>query len=317
MELTSKTTAVTSSSIEFTLIEKIKAVWELGKPKVLSLLLVSTACPMLLASDGKVSFFHIVIALIGGSLVSASASVINCIWDMDIDSVMSRTINRPLVTGVLSSTFAAAYSLVLGFLGIIILALYLNPLAAFLALVGHLFYVFVYTVMLKRATPQNIVIGGAAGAIPPLVGWAGVTNSIELTPVLMFLLVFLWTPPHFWALALNKNSDYQKAKIPMLPVVSGERTTHLQMLMYAIALIPTSALLALSNSTYSIYSFILYMLLSLYFAKLNYDLYLLGKKLPTPELDEKKTKLAWRIFGFSIVYLFLVFFAMVTDSLLY
>lgn len=315
--MSSATNIETASRAQVGTLEKLKAVWELGKPKVLSLLLVSTACPMMLASDGRVSLFHICIAIIGGSLVSASASVINCIWDMDIDTIMSRTKNRPLVTGTLTPTFAAGYALVLGFLGIILLALYLNPLSASLALVGHLFYVFVYTIWLKRSTPQNIVIGGAAGAIPPLVGWAAVTNSIELTPVLMFLLVFLWTPPHFWALALNKNDDYQRAGIPMLPVVSGERVTHLQMLMYAIALIPTSALLALSSSTYSIYSLILYIGLSVYFAKLNYDLYVLGRKLPSPEIDEKKTKLAWKIFGFSILYLFVVFFAMVFDSLFF
>lgn len=315
-KITTKNQAAIGSDLNYTLVEKISAIWELGKPKVLSLLLVSTACPMLLASGGKVEFTTILIAIIGGSLVSSSASVINCIWDMDIDRIMSRTQSRPLVTGILSPSFAAGYALVLGFLGIIVLALFLNPLSAALALFGHLFYVFVYTVWLKRSTPQNIVIGGAAGAIPPLVGWAAVTNSIELQSVLMFLLVFLWTPPHFWALALNKNSDYLKANIPMLPVVSGERTTHIQMLMYALAMLPTSILLALSDSNYSVGSLILYLVAGLYFVKLIYDLYKLGLSSPTSKIEEQKTKKAWQIFGFSIVYLTLVFFAMVADTLI-
>ena len=312
--LSAQITVENLSDKVFTLKDKLQGVWEIGKPKVLSLLLVSTACPMMLASGGKVDLLSVLYAIIGGSLVSSSASIINCIWDMDIDRIMSRTQKRPLVTGVISPTFAAGYALVLGFVGVIVLALFLNPLSAALALVGHLFYVFVYTVWLKRSTPQNIVIGGAAGAIPPLVGWAAVTNSIELQSILMFLVVFLWTPPHFWALALNKNSDYQKAKIPMLPVVSGERVTHIQMLMYSLALLPTSIVLVLSDSNFSLFSFAAYLVSGVYFAKLNYDLYKLGFALPSPELEEKKTKKAWRIFGFSLIYLAIIFFSMIVDT---
>jgi len=305
----------TKIKAEYTFSEWLNAVYELGKPKVLSLLLVSTACPMLLASGGRIDFMSIVWTIIGGSLVSSSASVINCIWDMDIDKIMSRTQKRPLVTGILTPTFAAGYALVLGISGVLVLAMLLNPLSAALALFGHLFYVFIYTVWLKRSTPQNIVIGGAAGAIPPLVGWAAVTNSIELPGILMFLLVFLWTPPHFWALALNKNGDYRKANIPMLPVIAGERVTHLQMLMYALAMIPTSILLVLSDSNYSIWSLLIYLMSGFYFAKIIYDLFKLGQQVSTPELTERKTKLCWRIFGFSIVYLIIIFFAMVLDTL--
>ncbi len=294
--------------------DKVVAVYELGKPKVLSLLLVTTACPMILASSGQISIASILNAIIGGSLVSSSASVINCIWDMDIDKIMKRTQKRPLVTGRISVQFSAAYAFIIGLVGVLWLAITLNPLSGFLALAGHLFYVFVYTVWLKRSTPQNIVIGGAAGAVPPLVGWAAVTGHIELEAILLFLLVFLWTPPHFWALALNRNEDYKNASIPMLPVVSGERPTHIQMLLYALALIPTSLLLVTSNSNLGLFSYVVFGSCGIYFAYLNYLLFLMGRKLPNPELDEQKTKCAWKIFGFSIAYLFIIFFTIVIDT---
>lgn len=294
--------------------DKIQATYELGKPKVLSLLLITTACPMVLAGAGKVSWISILNAIIGGSLVSSSASAINCIWDVDIDKIMKRTQNRPLVTGRISLQFAAIYSFIIGMVGVLWLAITLNPLSGFLALAGHLFYVFIYTVWLKRSTPQNIVIGGAAGAVPPLVGWAAVTGTIELEAILLFLLVFLWTPPHFWALALNRNEDYQKASIPMLPVVAGERATHLQMLLYALALIPTSFLLVVSNTNLGPISYLSFGLSGTYFAYLNYKLFLLGKKLPNPEIEEVKTKVAWKIFGFSIVYLLIIFLTLVVDT---
>lgn len=298
----------------YSLSQTINAVYELGKPKVLSLLLVSTACPMILASGGRIEIWAIFYAILGGSLISSSASVINCIWDMDIDRIMSRTKSRPLVTGILSPAFAAGYALILGFLGVLVLALFLNPLSAALALFGHLFYVFVYTMMLKRTTPQNIVIGGAAGAIPPLVGWAAITNVIELQSVLMFLLVFLWTPPHFWALALNKNEDYKLAGIPMLPVVFGEKTTHIQMLMYAISILPTSILLVLSDSNLSWFSMLVFVSSGTYFIYLVFKLYKFGLLRENETLKEMKTKQAWKVFAFSLIYLALIFFTMVIDS---
>lgn len=310
------TTAIeTSSKSRSGLLDTIHALYELGKPKVLSLLLVSTACPMVLAAAGRFDIYSIGAAVIGGALVSASASVINCIWDMDIDKIMSRTKDRPLVTGRVSPVVAAIYAFILGLVGVLWLASTLNPLAAFLALCGHLFYVFVYTMRLKRSTPQNIVIGGAAGAVPPLVAWAATTGKLEIQALLLFLLVFLWTPPHFWALALNKNEDYKKANIPMLPVVAGERPTHLQMLCYSLALLPVSLLLVLSDSHLGILSFTVFLLSGSFFIWQNYMLFTLGRKLPSPELEEKKTKLAWQIFGFSIVYLFLIFGIIVIDSM--
>jgi protoheme IX farnesyltransferase len=288
--------------------------YELGKPKVLSLLLITTACPMVLAASGRFYFQSILCAIIGGALVSSSASVINCIWDMDIDRIMSRTKDRPLVRGTVSPLCASVYAFVIGVLGVLLLSVTLNPLAAFFALVGHLFYVFVYTMWLKRSTPQNIVIGGAAGAVPPLVAWAATTGKIELQAVLLFLFVFLWTPPHFWALALNKNEDYKKANIPMMPVIYGEKVTHLQMLCYSLSLLPVGLLLLLADSNLGILSFLVFMSTGFFFIWQNYQLFLMGRKLPSPELEEKKTKLAWQIFGFSIVYLAVIFFVLVIDS---
>lgn len=309
-----KSSAQVAHSRVSSLLDVVHGLYELGKPKVLSLLLISTACPMVLAASGRFYFYSIMCAVIGGALVSSSASVINCIWDMDIDKIMSRTQNRPLVTGRVSPVLASIYALFIGIVGVLFLALTLNPLAAFFALAGHLFYVFVYTMWLKRSTPQNIVIGGAAGAVPPLVAWAATTGKIELQAVLMFLFVFLWTPPHFWALALNKNEDYRRANIPMLPVIYGEKVTHLQMLCYAISLLPVGLLLVLSDSNLGFLSLFVFVTTGLFFIWQNYQLFMLGKKLPSPELEEKKTKLAWQIFGFSIIYLALVFFVLVVDS---
>lgn len=281
----------------------------LMKPRVLSLLLVSTCCPMILASGGKVSLSAVCWALVGGALVSGSASALNCLYERDIDALMERTKNRPLPAGRLTPMSALIFSLLVGALGVGVLAYFLNWLAAGIALAGHLFYVLVYTMMLKRVTPQNIVIGGAAGAVPPLVGWAAVTGEVSLTAGLLFLLIFLWTPPHFWALALNKNSDYKKAGIPMLPVVAGERATHNQMLIYSLLLIPISVLLVLTNDYLGAWSLVTMVTLSLIF---SFKVLQLKSMVLAPV--ELKTKKAWDVFGFSLIYLALFFVCIVVDS---
>jgi protoheme IX farnesyltransferase len=281
----------------------------LTKPGVMSLLLVSTVCPMVLASSGAVDLKLMFWVLIGGALVSGSASAINCIWDRDIDQIMQRTKTRPLPSGRLTSQSALIFSLMLGLAGLLVLGYLANPVAALVALSGHLFYVFIYTIWLKRATPQNIVIGGAAGAIPPLVGWVAVTGNLNLTAILLFLVVFIWTPPHFWALALNKNTDYKNAGVPMLPVVSGEAATHRQMLYYAIALIPTSVLLVLSDSNLGYFSLSAFLLLSSVFAFKVWRLSCMQNS-----SVEVKTKQAWSVFSFSLIYLALFFASLVIDS---
>lgn len=284
----------------------------LCKPKIIVLLLISTYCPMVLASGGKLEASLAFAALIGGALVSASASAINCVFEKDSDALMNRTKNRPIAAGRLSQKEGLIFAIVIGAIGLVVLYFACNPLAAALSLFGHFFYVFIYTIWLKRRTPQNIVIGGAAGAMPPLVGWAAVTGSVNLTALLLFLVIFLWTPPHFWALALNKNEDYQRANIPMLPVVAGEAATHKQMFYYALSLIPFSIWLVFSDPYLGNFSLVALLALGIVFAFKTWQLMDLGKKGAEKEVREKK---AWDVFGFSLVYLALFFVCLVVDSI--
>ena len=285
--------------------------FQLTKPRIMVLLLISTVCPMFLAAGGRLDLWGAGWALLGGALVSGSASALNCIWEIDIDAVMERTKNRPLPAGRLSRKTALLFSISIGLLGLFILAYLFNPLAALVALFGHFFYVVIYTIWLKRTTPQNIVIGGAAGAVPPVVGWVAVTGRIDITAILLFLIVFLWTPPHFWALALNKNSDYQKAGIPMLPVVAGEKKTCNLMLFYALLLIPATLSLVLTNSNLGPYSLVTLLSLSLIFSFKVYQL----RSLVFADAENKYRK-AWDVFGFSLLYLALFFVSLVVDSTL-
>jgi len=285
---------------------------DITKPKILVLLLISTCCPMVLAASGSPSISLMLWTLVGGALISGSASAINCIWDADIDAVMNRTKNRPLAAKRISPVRALIFSLVIGLIGLVVLAVKANPLAAAISLFGHVFYVFVYTMWLKRSTPQNIVIGGAAGAVPPIVGWAAVTGEVNLTAILMFSLIFLWTPPHFWALAINKNSDYKKAGVPMLPVVSGLRPTTIQMLAYAISLLPVSVLLVLSDPRLGWFSLLFFTGLGIVFIQKNFKLFRL---VDSGKGEEEVSKPAWEIFGFSILHLGLFFLCLVVDSI--
>ncbi|MFN8391959.1 MAG: heme o synthase [Bdellovibrionota bacterium] len=283
----------------------------LTKPRILTLLLISTCCPMVLAAQGSIPYHLLAFALLGGALISGSASALNCVWDRDIDTVMERTKDRPLPRGRLSVSTSVIFALLLGLIGFVVLYRGLNPMAAGIALFGHFFYVVIYTMWLKRSTPQNIVIGGAAGAIPPIVGWVGVTGRLDYEAMLLFLIIFLWTPPHFWALALNKNSDYQRAGVPMLPVVSGERTTHKQMLWYALSLIPVSGLLVYSSAALGWFSLTVLLSLGVIFAYKVFQLMCC--------IDEDgplKTRKAWDVFGFSLIYLALFFVCLVVDSAL-
>lgn len=276
------------------------------KPRIMVLLLISTCCPMVLASGGKISFALVCWVLLGGALVSGSASALNCVWDRDIDSVMERTKERPLAAKRLSVPSAVLFALAIGALGLFLLAEFVNPFAAWVALGGHVFYVVIYTMLLKRSTPQNIVIGGAAGAVPPLVGWAAVTGSLSLTAWLLFAIVFLWTPPHFWALALNRNADYQRAGVPMLPVVAGVTSTVRQMLIYALLLIPVGVLPVFTSPELGPVTFTGMLLLSLVFA---WKVFKLSRA--TAESRERR---AWDVFGFSLIYLALFFVLLVVDS---
>src|SRR3954467_9080620 len=206
----------------------------LTKPKVQLLLLLTTVTTMYVAGDPSVGL--VFLTLLGGSLSAGGAAAVNHYWDRDIDAQMARTATRPVPSGRVPPRAALVYGLVLAALSFLELATTVNLLSAFLALSGFLGYVFVYTMWLKRTTPQNIVIGGAAGAVPPLVGWSAVTGSLDPAALYLFAIVFYWTPPHFWALSLLMKKDYERVGVPMMPVVHGEKETRRQIVLYTILL---------------------------------------------------------------------------------
>src|SRR3989440_1559736 len=213
---------------------------ELTKPKVQSLLLFTTVTTMYVAGTPPVS--RVLLTCLGGALSAGGAGAINHYLDRDIDALMRRTANRPLPAGRISPRAALLYGIALGVTSFVLLAAAVNVLSAVLALAGLLGYVLVYTVWLKRSTPQNIVIGGAAGAVPPLVAWAATTGHLSGNALYLFAIVFYWTPPHFWALSLLMKDDYERAGVPMLPVVRGERETRRQIVLYSLLLVPVTLL---------------------------------------------------------------------------
>jgi heme o synthase len=215
----------------------------LTKPRIIELLLVTTVPTMFLAEGGLPDLWLVVWTLVGGSLAAGSANTLNCYFDRDIDLLMRRTVNRPLVTGEVTPRNAAIFGMVLGVLSAVVLAGLVNLLAAALAICAIAFYVLGYTLLLKRRTPQNIVWGGAAGAMPVLIGWAAVTGSLSWAPVVLFGVIFLWTPPHYWPLSMRFRADYAAAGVPMLPVVAGPAAVGRQIVAYAWAMVICSLLL--------------------------------------------------------------------------
>ena len=225
------------------LLETLRGYVALTKPGIIVLLLITTVPAMVVADRGWPSNWLVLATLVGGTLSAAGANTINCWYDRDIDAVMRRTQNRPLVTGAIRPANALAFGIGLGVFAFLFLWATTTLAAACLSLAALLFYVFVYTMWLKRRTPQNIVIGGAAGAFPPMVGWAAVTGNISLAPIIMFAIIFFWTPPHFWALALRLKGDYTEAGVPMMPVTNGPEYTRIQVLRYSALLLIVSLLL--------------------------------------------------------------------------
>jgi protoheme IX farnesyltransferase len=272
----------------------------LTKPRIISLLLVTTVAPMFVA--GNPGWLLIVVVTIGGYLMAGGANAVNMYLDRDIDSQMSRTRLRPIPSGRMGPRAVLAFGVALATAATFLLARFTNVLAALLALGGFYFYVFVYTRWLKRTTPQNIVIGGAAGAFPPLVGWAAMTGTIDLTAAYLFLIVFYWTPPHFWALALLKQRDYGRAGVPMAPLVWGERETMRQMVWYNVILIA----LTLLPATFGAFG-IIYLVSALVLGGI-----LLAGVIRVATTKEW-TKPAWQVYKFSLLYLALLFLAMVID----
>jgi len=275
--------------------------YELTKPRIIYLLLVTTLAGMAMAARGLPPLGLTLATLIGGALAAASAGSFNCVIDRDIDRIMKRTMTRPVATGRITPERALLFATVLQCVSFALLYEAVNPLAAWLSLAGNAYYVFVYTLWLKRTTPMNIVIGGAAGAMPPLVGWAAVTHHVGAPALGLFTLIFLWTPPHFWALALMTNLDYERAGIPMLPNVKGVRRTKIEVFAYTIVLVVVS--LALTPlGVMGLWYFVPALVLGSIFI---YDAYrmLVGETKP----------LARVLFKYSLVYLALICVAMVTD----
>ena len=220
----------------------------LTKPRIISLLLITAIGGMVLAAGGWPDFLLVVLVVVSGYLAAGGANALNHGAEADLDRKMRRTSRRPVATGRVSRRGAFAFGIILNAAAFVLLAAFANLLSAALALSGTLIYVFVYTLGLKRTTPQNIVIGGAAGAVPPLVGWAAVTGTVELPAVFLFVIIFLWTPPHFWALALLIKDDYGRAGIPMLPVVATLAETKRQILLYTVVLVALSASFAATGA---------------------------------------------------------------------
>jgi protoheme IX farnesyltransferase len=275
----------------------------LTKPRIVELLLITTIPAMILAAKGFPPIMLVVWTLVGGSLAAGSANAINCYLDRDIDVLMTRTRRRPLPADEVEPVNAVVFGIVLGAISFAVLAYFVNLLAAFLALVAIAFYVVVYTMLLKRTTPQNIVIGGAAGALPPVIGWVAVTGRIELPALLLFAIVFYWTPPHFWALALRITKDYAAARVPMLPVVSGVAETARQILLYTVLLVAVTLMLWAVGRMGAIYLGAAVVL----GAAFLWQAIRLWR--------DGTTVRAVRLYKFSITYLTLLFLAIAVDAL--
>lgn len=287
---------------------KAKAYFALTKPRVIELLLIATVPTMILAARGIPDPWLVIATVFGGALSAGSANSFNCYIDRDIDKIMGRTKSRPLVTGELTAKEAYYFAWGLGIGSVLWLGLLVNWLAATLSLAAILFYVFVYTLLLKRRTPQNIVWGGAAGAMPVLIGWAAVTGTLDATAWVLFLIVFLWTPPHYWPLSLRYKTEYNDAGVPMLPVVRNNRTVGVQIVLYAWALIASTLLLIPVGQMGVIYSTV---------AVLGGILFLMESHRLNAEAKKGEIKNPMRLFHGSITYLTVLFVAIAIDPLFF
>ena len=278
---------------------------DLMKLRVVELLLVSTLPAMVLAAKGLPSFSLVATTILAGTLSAGSANAFNMVIESESDKLMARTSNRPIVTGLISKTNAAIFASTIGIISLIIFWIYTTPLATLLSFVAIAFYVLVYTVGLKRRTSQNIVWGGAAGCMPVLIGWAAVTNSLSLTALAFFMVIFFWTPPHFWALAIKYKDDYSAAGIPMLPVVATKERLHREMWLHTILMIASSIWL-ITSAGLPRWSLVVTLLLGLVFAR-----ELIALKESSPDYG----KTAGKIFQWSITYLSLLSVVLVAAQL--
>ncbi|HIK15794.1 MAG TPA: protoheme IX farnesyltransferase [Leptolyngbyaceae cyanobacterium M33_DOE_097] len=288
-----------------TFLQVVQSYYQLTKPRIILLLLITTAGGMWIAAEGQVDPVLLLVTLIGGAFASGAANTINCLYDRDIDYIMERTRHRPLPSGRIQPRDALIFAVTLATTSFVLLTVFANLLAATLSMLGIVFYVLVYTHWLKRHTTQNIVIGGAAGAIPPLVGWAAVTGDLSWAAWVLFAIIFLWTPPHFWALAVLIREDYAQVGVPMLPVVHGNEPTAKQIFYYTLLLIPVTLLLVYPLHTLGAVYAAIALLLGGIFVQKAWQL------MQSPS----DLQVARSLFKYSIFYLMLLCAGMAVDSL--
>ncbi|MDC1152229.1 heme o synthase [Candidatus Pelagibacter ubique] len=281
--------------------------FKLMKPRVMSLVIFTCAVGLLMAPS-TVSTKDAMIAILLVSIGAGAAGALNMWYESDLDALMTRTCLRPIPMGKVNKSQALIFGISLSFFSVIALDYFANTISAVLLLFTILFYVFVYTIWLKRKTPQNIVIGGAAGALPPVIGWTIATNSLSLEPITFFLIIFFWTPSHFWALSLYKSDDYKKAKIPMLPLTNGIESTKINILVYSLLMLPM-VILPYTIDFVGLVFLVPALMLTLYYNILCFELYKFKKN----KFNPKKAK---TIFGYSILYLFLIFVIFLIDKIL-
>jgi len=295
---------VNSEVLPLGLAQRLRAFYSLTKPRVVSLIVFTAVIGMLLATPGAVPLQILLAGTAGIALVAGAAAAINCLVEQKIDAVMQRTSWRPLARGELSATQTLVFAGVLGGAGLWLLLHFVNALTTWLTLATFVGYAVIYTVILKPATPQNIVIGGASGAMPPVLGWAAVTGEVTIEPLILFLIIFAWTPPHFWSLALYRTEDYARAGVPMLPVTHGKPYTRLQVLLYTIILFAVSLLPYVVRMSGVLY-FVAALALGGVFLGYALRIYL-----------AYSDALARRTFRYSIAYLALLFAALLVDHYL-
>ncbi len=280
---------------------------KLMKPRVMSLVIFTCAVGLLMAPNA-ISTKEAIIGILLVSIGAGAAGALNMWYESDLDALMSRTCLRPIPTGKVNKNQALIFGITLSIFSVVTLDYFANSLSAGLLLFTILFYVFIYTIWLKRKTPQNIVIGGASGALPPVIGWTIATNSLSFEPLTFFLIIFFWTPSHFWALSLYKSDDYKKAKIPMLPITNGIESTKFNIFIYSLIMLPVIILPYVIG--FVSYKFLIpSLILTLYYNFLCFELYNFKKN----KFDSKKAK---SIFGYSILYLFLIFVLFLIDKIL-
>ena len=300
------TNVLKKKTASYNFLSYLKSLLQLMKPRVMSLVIFTCAVG-LLTSPNQISSFDSLICIFFVTVGAGAAGALNMWYEADLDKLMTRTCLRPIPTGRVSKDQALIFGIVLSIVSIIGLYYFSNFLSAALLFITIAFYVFVYTIWLKRKTPQNIVIGGASGALPPVIGWTIATNSLSLEPITFFLIIFYWTPSHFWALSLYKAKDYAKAKIPMLPITNGVEETKKKIFVYSLFMLPIVIIPYAIGFSGNLYIFIS-LSLTLYYNYICYDLYKFKKN----KFELKKAK---KVFSYSIFYLFLIFVLFLVDQI--